>query len=657
MINKLSYFAVFLFITGITTAQINKEYSCSHVKSKELTAKTPTMSNTQQAETYKYNVHFYELNLNISNTSTYISGSGSIHAKTVVATDSILFELYKTFTIDSILLNNVNTPFKQYQSVVKVPANLSANNDFKLTVYYKGNPPTAATNPLGGAGLSQGSPNGMPNVKVTWTLSEPFSAYEWFPVKQVLNDKADSCAINLTVANGLKAGANGVLDSVTNNGNGTSTYHWFHRYPISYYLISVAVSDYIEYNTYAFTGTPNEILIQNYVYNDNNFFQSRKADIDETGAFIELFSDLYGMYPFANEKYGHCNAPISGGMEHQTMTTQGDFDQMLTSHELAHQWWGDYVTCASWADIWLNEGFASYSEYLMYEHLYPNQAASDMSGRHTNIMSQPGGSVYVTDSINDASIFSNRLTYNKGAAIIHTLRYIINNDSVFFLALNTYLDTYKNKTATGLDMKNILETVSGLDLSDFFDQWYFGEGFPTYFIKWNKVGNDLHLNIKQTASTSTTPFFTNPLSLKISRLNGLSDTIIRIENITSADVNQVITNFTNINNIVKMDPDNWVINKVGGIQKDASFTVSTMNNSPISELKIYPIPASDVVTIAGKEKENYLLEIVDLRGVLVDSYAFQGKISVPVHKYPNGSYLLRITNSENHAVNHRFVKF
>lgn len=656
MINKLSYFAVFLFITGITTAQINKEYSCSHVKSKELTAKTPTMSNTQQAETYKYNVHFYELNLNISNTSTYISGSGSIHAKTVVATDSILFELYKTFTIDSILLNNVNTPFKQYQSVVKVPANLSANNDFKLTVYYKGNPPTAATNPLGGAGLSQGSPNGMPNVKVTWTLSEPFSAYEWFPVKQVLNDKADSCAINLTVANGLKAGANGVLDSVTNNGNGTSTYHWFHRYPISYYLISVAVSDYIEYNTYAFAGTTDEILIQNYIYNDNNFFQTRKADIDETGSFIELFSNLYGMYPFANEKYGHCNAPISGGMEHQTMTTQGDFDQMLTSHELAHQWWGDYVTCDSWADIWLNEGFASYSEYLMYENLYPNNAASDMSGRHTKIMAQPGGSVYVTDSTNDASIFSSRLTYDKGAAIIHTMRYIINNDSLFFVGLNNYLNTYKNKTATALDMKNSMETACGLDLTNFFNQWYYGEGFPTYSIKWNAVNTDLHLNIKQTTSTNITPLFTNPLSLKLSRLNGLSDTTIRV-NISTTDNNVVISNVPNIKNIVKMDPDNWIINKTGSITKDVNFVVSTNNNLTVENLKIYPIPATDIITIEGNENKQYTAELIDLRGILIESFQFKGISQFLVKKYPNGSYLIRITNENNHSVMHRFVKF
>src|SRR5690606_34514429 len=134
---------------------------------------------------------------------------------------------------------------------------------------------------------------------------------------------------------------------------------------------------------------------------------------ENTADFIELFSGLYGMYPFADEKYGHCMAPISGGMEHQTMTTQGFFEKSLTAHELAHQWWGDYVTCGTWANIWINEGFASYSEYLMLQNLFPSQAAGDMQQRHTNIMSQAGGSVWVADSTDESAIFDSRLVYNK----------------------------------------------------------------------------------------------------------------------------------------------------------------------------------------------------------------------------------------------------
>lgn len=631
----------------------NKEYSCSHVKSKEVTAKTPTLSPGQNAETTKYDVTFYELNLNMSNTTTFISGNGVMKGKAVVATDSILLELYKTLTIDSVYLNGVITPFSRVASVLKVPVNLTAGNEFEITTFYQGLPPSAATNPLGGAGLSNATANNY-NAKVTWSLSEPFSAFEWFPVKQDLRDKADSCAINITIDNSLKAGSNGTLDSIVDHGNGFSTYHWYHRHPISYYLISVAVSDYVEYNVYAFPGTPEEIFIQNYIYSNPVALQDFQADIDETADFIELFSDLFGMYPFANEKYGHCMAPIGGGMEHQTMTTQGSFSKMLTSHELAHQWWGDYVTCASWADVWLNEGFASYSEYLVYENLYPGLASGDMNQRHSSIMSQPGGSVWVADSTNDAAIFSSRLTYNKGAAIIHTLRYIINDDSLFFKGLKTYLETYKNNTATVLDMKLILENETGVNLDDFYDQWLFGEGYPSYSVNWKKENDNLILNIKHVSSTSTTPLFTNPIDLKISRV-GLSDTIIRVP-ISSNDEYLYIPNFPNIKKIVRTDPDNWIIDKVGPIKEDTSLHLSTIEKQQVSKLKLFPIPTSDFLNIEGAPDESYTAEIIDLRGVLIESFTFKGSYKLAVNEYKEGAYLIRIINNTNHAVLHRFFK-
>lgn len=640
-----------LFAFTFTLNAQEKEFSCSHVKSKALKAKTPTLTSSQEAETYKYNVQFYKLNLNMSNTSTFISGNATIKGQTVVATDSVLFELFKTFTIDSIYFNGTKTPFNHIQSVVKVPADLTAETSFELTVFYWGNPPTAATNPLGGAGLSNATSQNF-GAQVTWSLSEPFSAYEWFPVKQVLSDKADSCAINITVDNALKGGANGVLDSIVDNGNGTSTYHWFHRHPIAYYLISVAVSDYIEHNTYAFQGTANEIFIQNYIY--PTALANYQTDIEQTGDFIELFSDLYGMYPFANEKYGHCMAPINGGMEHQTMTTQGAFSKSLTSHELAHQWWGDYVTCKSWADIWLNEGFASYSEYLMYEHLYPSQATNDMNSRHSNIMSQAGGSVYVKDSTNENMIFSSRLSYNKGAAIIHTLRYIINDDSLFFNGLRTYLNTYKNSTATALDFKTVMENVTGLNLDDFFNQWYFGEGFPSYFVNYNKENDNLILNIKHTTSTNKTTLFTNPLDLKISR-NAAADTIIRV-NITSNDEYITLPNFSNFKKIIRTDPNNWIIDKVGIIKEDTALHLSTAKIETPLTVQIFPVPASDILTIKGNTNDTYTAEIIDLRGVLMSSTSFTKEITLPIDSYPNGSYLIRVTNTVNQSVLHKFIK-
>lgn len=647
-----------LFITGLTICLgMNvfgqaKEFSCSHVKSKQNSLKTPTMTPAQLAETEKYDVSFYALNLNMTNTSTYLSGNGSIHGKTLVATDSITFELFKTFTIDSILLNTDNANYNRHESVVKVAANLPANSSFKVTVYYKGTSPTAATNPLGGSGMTN-DVSGSWGSRVTWSLSEPFSAYEWFPVKQVLRDKADSCALNITVANNLKAGSNGILESVVDNGNGTSTYKWFHRHPIAYYLISTAVAEYNEYTTTAFTGTPDEILIQNYIYTDPQVLTNFQAEIDLTADFIELFSDLYGMYPFANEKYGHCMAPISGGMEHQTMTTQGFFEKKLTTHELAHQWWGNYVTCDTWANIWINEGFASYSEDLMLEHLFPILVANNMSQRHSSIMTQTGGSVWVADSSSDASIFDSRLTYDKGAAIIHTMRYLINNDALFFTGLQTFLNTYKNKTATALQFKVVMENVTGYDLTAFFDQWYFGQGYPRYTVKWNNESGSLKVNIQHVSTKSTTPLFTVPVELTLARSNA-SDTIVKV-NISSNNEIVSFPDLTNVTNITKLDPNNWIINKLVQIAYEQNLSIETTNE--VSTIQVFPVPATDELTIKSEKNVPYKAVIYDIKGNLVDTIFYQESTTISLKKYQSGEYIIKIVNENNLVETHRFIKF
>ena len=148
---------------------------------------------------------------------------------------------------------------------------------------------------------------------------------------------------------------------------------------------------------------------------------------------VEEFSDLIGLYPFNREKYGHMQANLGGGMEHQTMSTMGGFSQDLTSHELAHQWFGDKVTCATWSDIWLNEGWASYLEYLYRQTISQSTADSWMTSTHNSARGAATGSVYVPAGASVSRIFSSSLTYKKGAAVLHMLRYVM-GDSAFLPA-------------------------------------------------------------------------------------------------------------------------------------------------------------------------------------------------------------------------------
>ena len=607
------------------------------------TVKSNSLSVAQIAQTEKYDVNYYKLDLNMTNTSTTLSGYSEMKATALVPIDTVLYELFSTLSISSVSLNGVNVPFTRTNSAVKIGVNYPAGTVFTVRTIYSGTPPTAQTNPLGGSGMSNATSPSWGN-EVVWSLSEPFCAYEWWPCKQSLTDKADSCDVNITVPNSCKAGSNGILTQVVDLGNGTSRYEWKHRHPIDYYLISVAVAEYVEYNVYANPqGAPAPILIQNFIYNNPQTLPNFQADINETADFLELFYGLYGPYPFEDEKYGHCMAPFSGGMEHQTMTTQGFFNPTLTAHELGHQWWGDYVTCASWCDIWVNEGFASYSEQLMLENLYPGQEIQNMQSVHNNVMSQPGGSVWVLDSLNESRIFSGRLTYDKGAAIIHTMRYMVNNDNLFLSILQNFLSNKAFGTAFGVDVRDAFTAASGIDFTAFFDEWYFGEGFPTYSVQWKQVGNDALVQISHTSSMpNVTPTFTNPIDLKFVR-PGNADTTIRF-NITGNSNLFQINGIGTINNSITIDPNNWVLNQNGTVTMNQVLNLEAINE-PIS-MSLFPNPVQDQLTLLNVP-QNSSYRLYDMFGRMkLSGKAINGE-ALSVSALSPGTYLLVLDSPES----------
>ena len=645
----------FLFLPFIHFAQ-DSHGSCSSVKKHTNSQlKSNTFSIAQIAQTELYDVHYYFLNLNMTNTATTLSGSGEIHATARVNLDTALVEFFQTFVISSIEVDGTPVSYTRQNSALKVPVNKLSGENFVIHVNYSGTPPTASTNPLGGGGMTNDDSPSWGN-QVTWSLSEPFAAYEWFPVKQSLKDKADSCSVWITVPSSCKAGSNGLLQQVVDLGNGTHRFEWKHRHPIDYYLISVAVAEYVEYNVTANPAGSGPVLIQNFIYDNPGTLPNFQDDIDETVDFMELLADLFGPYPFADEKYGHCMAPISGGMEHQTMTTQGFFNPTLTCHELAHQWFGNHVTCSSWADIWVNEGFASYAEYMMLEELYPGQHLQDMLDRHDNIMSQVGGSVWVEDSLSDGSIFSGRLVYDKGAAIVHTLRFLINDDQTFYDALQIYQSMYADSVASGIELVEVFETESGLDLSAFLEEWYFGEGYPTYAVRWNNVGSDLLLEINHTTSRpSVTPLFTNDLELRFDRSGALADTIIRFQ-ITGNQNQFIIPNASNFVNINKIDPNNWICNKIGGITKDLNFTAGLEDNPTKPGIAVYPNPSNGPVTIEMSKSGEYSLVLMDAKGSEITSYEFDTSTTLDLKDQAQGTYILQVVSKATGEKFNKLIK-
>jgi aminopeptidase N len=594
-----------------------------------------------------YDVKFYFLNLHASDSSTYLEGSASIALAVVKpALAQVILDFSHYLIADSVKINGTAATYSHANDLLSI--NISPQADpgtiITVTVFYHGL--GSATGDISGI---YNKYNSVWNKKVTWTLSEPFSARNWFPCKQVLTDKADSVFVFITTDNHLKAGSNGLLTAQIPLENNRIRYEWKSHHPTAFYLISFAVADYMDYSFYA--GNESEadsILIQNYIYNDNAFFEQNKTSIDRTKAFILLFSDLFGDYPFRDEKYGHCVAPMGGGMEHQTMTTLANFSYLLVAHELTHQWFGDYVTCGRWQDIWINEGFASYGEYLAYQYLLSqDDADSWMTREHDLVKSLPDGSVYVPDDqIDDENrIFDYRLSYAKGAAIIHMIRQETDNDSLFFEILREFLNRYKNSCATGRDFLDLVEEKTGRDFDWFYDQWYTGEGFPIHTFNWYHDGDSLFISSLQTTSAGTA-LFNVRLDLKIS-ING-KDTIISKRQNSSFESWSVYLP-GNVSSL-QVDPENWLIMKVAGItQADVS------ENKRLFTLM--PNPVSDRVNVIfNRPVEPYTIYLADTSGkILYTSRSAAQHFEIDVERYPRGLYFL-IVAEENSIYPIKFVK-
>ncbi|WP_114781965.1 M1 family aminopeptidase [Botryobacter ruber] len=594
----------------------------------------------------QYNVTFYKLDLQLERNTTYIAGNVTTHATIRAAQlDTFAFELHPNFTIDSVVVNGV-----KQQTISRVSGDVSVKlttpvappTTLTAVVYYKGTAPNSGSAAIGN-GFSSATESTW-NNQVTWSLSQPYAAYEWWPVKQVLTDKADSVHVFVTTSADNKVGSNGLLTRVVDVENGKRRHEWKSKYPIDYYLVSVAVSNYEEYLTYANpAGAAAPVPILNYVYRGGalDFF---KNEIDRTGPFLEHFSDLFTLYPFAAEKYGHSMAPMGGGMEHQTMTTQSTFTFFLTAHELAHQWFGDNVTCASWSDIWLNEGFASYAEYLAYQQFAPASATTWMLNTHAYVKLQPGGSVYVADTTNVNRIFDFRLTYKKGAAVVHLLRYVLNNDELFFQALRTYQERFRHSTATTADLQQVFEQVSGLNLDFFFEQWYRGQGYPIFTVEWNQQGEQLRLQSVQETSSSATPLFTLDVQYRIRTTTG--DTIVRVPHTQKQESYLFEVDGEVLS--IEVDPNNWIPEQVAASSKNPALKVPA---DKIKTLLVYPNPAQQFLKLADLPFMPASVEVYDSTGrriSLQPTATGTAEVTVRVSELPAGYYILQVSDSNRH---------
>jgi aminopeptidase N len=584
---------------------------------------------------WDYQVSFYGLDVTVDPRVAAIAGSVRVLAEVSAGQlETFVLELKDNMSVDSVLLEGQILPFEHVNDEVQIrlPAPAPQGDWLDITVYYHGEPEAS--------GFFSGFQIGTTpfDKPVLWTLSEPVNARQWWPVKQVLEDKADSVHVFITTPSLFMAASNGLLTQVVELPEDWRRYEWKSYYPIAYYLISLAVSEYAEYNFMAPLSDPDEqVLVQNFIYDDPSYLQNQKENIERTIGFMQLFSTLYGDYPFATEKYGHATAPMGGGMEHQTMSTMAGFSMDLTSHELAHQWFGNNVTCATWSDIWINEGFATYSEYLAREFIYGRELADAwMQNAHNSVMSAPGGSVYVppVETTNVWRIFNGRLSYRKGAALLHMLRFEINNDPLFFQVLQVFQDQFRDSVATGDDFMRVVEQVTGSSWQYFFSQWYYGEGFPIFSMEWWQDGDQLMLRSRQNTSTSNPDFFRTSL---VFHVHTPAETIQwRVvqehpDQAFSLTVDEPVE-------FLEFDPDGWLLKQAA---------VMKLDEYPDVQVKVFPNPFSKGFTISspfftGSER----FRITDLSGrVVAHGYISGTTTDVVLPNATGGVMILEITSN------------
>jgi aminopeptidase N len=624
----LSFLLLFFSFWGSTQNSV-----CSKANHLNRKLKSTNLSNRDISRMNKYDITYVVIDLIVSSDDTQISGCVKHKGYFKSEVDSILLELHPDYIIDSIILNNTKINFLRKNYNLIVP---NKHKIFELAIYYNGQIKSNQGQFMGGLGVVNGMDN-YTKKKVTYTLSEPFSASDWWPSKQSLNDKIDSADLYFTTSNPNLVGSNGVLISKKIIDNGFTKFHWKTRYPTSYYLFSFSVGPYFDYSFKThLPGLEDSLLIQNFIYSDSLVFKNSKKNIDLTKEFIKLYSTLFGVYPFYKEKYGHCLSTINGGMEHQTMTTLNSFDPYLVSHELAHQWFGNHITCSSFSDIWLNEGFATYSEYLMFEKLYPEKKDLLLGSYIQRAKKFKTGSVYVEDTLNESRIFSRELTYDKGALIIHTLRYLINNDSLFFKSLKEYQTKFSHSFASASDFKKIVEQICGIDLTIFFNEWYYGEGFPIYAIQTEK-SSETKIHIQQSTSSSKTPLFTTPLELLIAREN-LPDTLIRVY-ITK---NNEVLNFSNslkLSYVKSIDPHNYILHE--------TTPFLSLNELDSKMINVFPNPCQSELTIQINNPNSYRVRLINIDGQEVFNSILNSTYKLKTEEFKNGIYILEISNKKS----------
>ncbi len=639
--------------SGMTGADI-----CSHNKSLKSVLVNP-LDDSPNTPRHSYDVLNYKLNLNIYNcfkTSVKsFTGTNQITFRVDSTLNSIqLNATYTSLAIDSVrLFGGVSLVFSHSSSTniltITLNRTYSPGEIVNVLIYYRHNAVSDNAFYVNSSGF-------------VYTDCEPEGARKWFPCWDKPSDKA-TFDNTLKVPSNVKIGSNGRLADSVASGD-TIWYHWISRDPLSTYLAVLTGK----------TGYNLDIVWWHKISNPNDsvplyLYYSTGENISPTKNALPnmttIFSQVFGEHPFEKNGFAAVST-YGGGMENQTLTTISNGWSSVTSlisHEYAHQWFGDMITCGTWADIWLNEGFATYCEAIYKEQItgYSAYKSNIVSNASNYISGNPGWPIYnpawaITTPPNN-QLFNGPITYYKGSCVLHMLRYTI-GDSLFFAGLKAYAtDTvnFKMKNALTDDFTAKMSSVAGQDLTWFIDQWVKQPNHPAYQNTYNiaNIGSgNWRVNFNANQTLSNTVFHKMPIVIKFSFTSG-SDTSIRVMNDAN---NQLFSFYFNRqpNNVV-FDPNNDIVLKTATLVVGINST-SNIIPEKFALFQNYPNPFNpstkikfDIAPLSrGVGGVLTSLKIIDILGkeiaTLVNEQLQPGSYSVDwnASEYPSGIYFYRL---------------
>lgn len=579
---KKTYFLLLCFSISFVFAQKSNNHAIAEA---EMKSASHLMNIEVNPNTLNYDITYHKLELTVNPAVKFVTGKITTTYTALANMNTITFDFANQLTVSSVKKGATNLTFTEdtnNQLIITLPTTQTTGTSATIEVSYSGVPPAN-----GFDSFVQSTHNGAP---IIWTLSEPFGARDWWPCKQDLNDKIDSIDVFVTTPSQYVVASNGIEPAAPVISGANKTTHFHHGYPIPAYLIAFAVTNYSVYNQVGGTA-PNTYPIINYIYPED--FDEALPQLDETPAILALYEDLFEVYPFHNEKYGHAQFSWGGGMEHTTVSFMVNFNRQLIAHEMGHQWFGDKVTCGSWNDIWLNEGFATYLAALVIENFDGLDAfVQEKADMINNITSSPSGNVYLTDaqatSVN--RIFSSRLSYDKGGMVVEMLRFKL-GDAAFFQGLKNYLadPNLAYKYAVTANLKSHLEAVHGQDLTEFFNDWIYNQGYPTYDITAQNWGaGQARFVINQSQSDPSVSYFEMPVPVRVYGAVGQQADLV-LNNTFDGEV--IIANVPFPITSVEFDPERHLISR------NSTATLGNQDFELDNAITLYPNPGSDVLHI------------------------------------------------------------